>query len=246
MPWSGSGQFLRIFSWRADKAAGLDISSSRMDIDSDDIASTGLGNCLTRDGQGSATANLPMASFRHTTVGNGVARTDYATMNQAQDGLIGWTIAGGTADAITATYTPTRGAPSDGSLYAFRATASNATTTPTFAPDSQTARTITKVGGSALGIGDIPGNLAEMWVRYNSASTRYELLNPANTALNQGIPTTGDAKLTLKTTADTGWLLCDDGTFGSASSGSSNRANADTQSLFTLFFNNLTMLTHRF
>jgi microcystin-dependent protein len=51
---------------------------------------------------------------------------------------------------------------------------------------------------------------------------------------------TGDAKITLKIVADAGWLLCDDGTFGSASSGSSNRSNADTQALFNLFFNNLT------
>lgn len=50
---------------------------------------------------------------------------------------------------------------------------------------------------------------------------------------------TGDGKITLKIVADTGWILCDDGTFGSATSGSSSRANADTQSLFTLFFNNL-------
>lgn len=50
---------------------------------------------------------------------------------------------------------------------------------------------------------------------------------------------TGDGKITLKTVADTGWILCDDGTFGSATSGSSNRANADTQALFTLFFNNI-------
>jgi microcystin-dependent protein len=50
---------------------------------------------------------------------------------------------------------------------------------------------------------------------------------------------TGDFKPTIKTTADSGWVMCDDGTFGSASSGSSSRANADTQALFTLFFNNL-------
>ena len=38
---------------------------------------------------------------------------------------------------------------------------------------------------------------------------------------------------------DTGWVFADDGTIGSASSGSSNRANADTLALFTLFFNNM-------
>jgi hypothetical protein len=51
---------------------------------------------------------------------------------------------------------------------------------------------------------------------------------------------TGDAKLTLKTVADAGWVLMNDGTIGSASSGSSTRANADCQSLFVFFFNTFT------
>ena len=50
---------------------------------------------------------------------------------------------------------------------------------------------------------------------------------------------TGDGKITLKTTADPGWIMCNDGTIGSATSGSSTRANADTQALFTLLFNNV-------
>lgn len=48
---------------------------------------------------------------------------------------------------------------------------------------------------------------------------------------------TGDVKLTLKTAADSGWLLFDDGTFGSASSGSSNSNSVNNLALFTLFFN---------
>lgn len=51
--------------------------------------------------------------------------------------------------------------------------------------------------------------------------------------------TTGDAKFTLKTVADAGWIMADDGTIGSATSGASNRANADTQALFTLLWNNV-------
>jgi hypothetical protein len=50
--------------------------------------------------------------------------------------------------------------------------------------------------------------------------------------------TTGDVKLTLKTTADTGWVLMNDGTIGNASSGGTSRANADTEHLFTLLWNN--------
>jgi microcystin-dependent protein len=51
--------------------------------------------------------------------------------------------------------------------------------------------------------------------------------------------TTGDVKLTFKTIADTGWVLMDDGTIGSATSGGTTRANADCQNLFTLLWNNV-------
>lgn len=90
-----------------------------------------------------------------------------------------WAVAGGTADAITATYAPAVGILYDGLQLGFRATAANVTTTPTFSANGSTARTITKRGGLALVSGDIPGNLSECIVRYNLASTRWELLNPA-------------------------------------------------------------------
>lgn len=48
---------------------------------------------------------------------------------------------------------------------------------------------------------------------------------------------TGDAKITLKTTADVGWVMADDGTIGSASSGATTRANADTAALYALIWN---------
>jgi hypothetical protein len=232
MPFNGSGQFNRIFSWVADKAAGLDISSSRMDTDTDDITSSGFGNCITRDGQGQPTANLPMAGFRHTSVGNGVARSDYSAIGQTQDALLNWTIAGGTSDAITATYTPALTALNDGQLCFFRATAANTTTTPTFSPNGLGPNTITEQGGAPLTPGDIPGNLAEMILRYNSANTRWELLNPA--AL--GTPTSGHVAFTLATTAPSGWLMFDDTTMGDASSGANHASNANL-AVFTLLFN---------
>lgn len=82
--WTGAGTFARLYSWVADAAAGIDISSSRMDADTNLITTVGFDNCLTRDGQGSATANQPMNGFRHTGVGNGVAATDYVAMGQLQ------------------------------------------------------------------------------------------------------------------------------------------------------------------
>lgn len=91
-----------------------------------------------------------------------------------------WAIAGGSADAITAAYTPANGSLVDGLILGFRATAANATTTPTFNADGLGAKTVTKKGGAALLVGDIPGALAECLVRYNLANTRWELLNPAS------------------------------------------------------------------
>lgn len=98
-------------------------------------------------------------------------------------GNIPWAVATGGADAITATYAPANLTLPDGILLSFRASAANATTTPTFAPDGLTAHTITKLGGTALTAGDIPAALAEMLVRYNLANTRWELLNPASSSL---------------------------------------------------------------
>lgn len=234
MPWNGAGTFTRLYSWVADRVAGLDISSTRMDADTNDIVSSGLGNCLTRDGQGIATALLPMGGFRHTGVGNGQNRTDYAALGQLQDGLINWVVAGGTSDALTASYAPAITTLADGELFFIRAIAQNATTQPTLKVNALTAYTITKGGGQALAIGDINGNLQELILRYNLANTRFELLNPYPVS---GF-STGDAKLTLKTSADTGWIMATDGTIGNASSGATY-ANANALALYTLLWTNV-------
>lgn len=62
--------------------------------------------------------------------------------------------------------------------------------------------------------------------------------NISNSTIENGF-TTGDVKLTLKTTADDGWVLMDDKTIGSGSSGATGRANDDTESLYTLLWNNV-------
>lgn len=54
-----------------------------------------------------------------------------------------------------------------------------------------------------------------------------------------GTFSTGDVKATIKTVADTGWVMMNDGTIGDASSTATTRANVDCQSLFTLAWNNI-------
>lgn len=173
----------------------------------DDIA-TALTGSIAKDGQTTPTANLPMGTYRHTGVGNGSARTDYAALGQVQDGKINWVDGGGTADAITATYSPAITALVDGQLCFVRATAANATTTPTFAPNGLTARTIVKKGGSALVAGDIVGDGHELQLRYDLTNTRWELLNPGAYAASGAATSSGltmaTSRLLGRTTASTG------------------------------------------
>lgn len=113
-------------------------------------------------------------------------------INDFTVGLLGWAVAGGGADAITASYSPANTSLTDGLGLNFRASAANATTTPNFSPDGLPAHNITKKGGAVLAPGDIPGNLAECIVRYNLANTRWELENPYVLSSYKVINTTFD------------------------------------------------------
>jgi microcystin-dependent protein len=61
----------------------------------------------------------------------------------------------------------------------------------------------------------------------------------AITSISSSNFTTGDGKLTMKSVADTGWVMMNDGTIGDASSGGTTRANADCSALFSLLWNNV-------
>lgn len=50
---------------------------------------------------------------------------------------------------------------------------------------------------------------------------------------------TGEVRMYVGTTAPAGWLLLQGGTIGNAASGGTARANADTETLFTLFWNSM-------
>ncbi len=86
--WNGSGGFTLPFSWVADAAAGIDISSTRMDTQFSTISVAGFNNTLTRDGQGAASANLPMNGHRHTGAGPAVDTTDYVIKLQITGGSL--------------------------------------------------------------------------------------------------------------------------------------------------------------
>lgn len=80
-------------------------------------------------------------------------------------------------------------------------------------------------------------NTGFVYAKDLSGVTQIYYMDSAGT-ITPMLPTTGDVKLTLKTAADIGWVLMNDGTIGNASSGGTTRANADTVALFTLLWTN--------
>ncbi len=58
MAFNGQGKFSRLYSWLTQSNAGLNIDPATMDQDTNDIANA-LNNCITRDGQGGPTADIP-------------------------------------------------------------------------------------------------------------------------------------------------------------------------------------------
>lgn len=85
---------------------------------------------------------------------------------------------GGTVDAITAVFSPIFTALTDKIRVIVRATGANTSTTPTFAPDGLTAKTIVKENLVALKAADIIGASHELDLIYNSTADKWILLNP--------------------------------------------------------------------
>jgi hypothetical protein len=112
MSWSGgtytrsNGTYTGASVWQTDQINAFNIESSRHDTHDQDLA-TGINTCLTKDGQNTPTANLPMGGFLHTNVGTATARTNYPSAAQCQDNSMSWAgTSGGAGGAYTASLTP--------------------------------------------------------------------------------------------------------------------------------------------
>ena len=92
--------------WVGDASVGIGIEAGRHDTQDNDFA-TGINTCIAKDGQNAATADLPMATFKHTNIGNATARNQYGAVGQVQDGDFIWLgTTAGTAIAQTANAAP--------------------------------------------------------------------------------------------------------------------------------------------
>ena len=90
--------------WVGDAGLGIGIEASRHDTQDNDFA-TGINTCLTKDGQNTPTANLPMGGYKHTGVGNATAGDEYLSYGQLLDVSKAVTTSG-TAPNYTVTLTP--------------------------------------------------------------------------------------------------------------------------------------------
>lgn len=115
--------------------------------------------------------------------------------------------AGGTVDAITATFSPAITL-ADNTLCAVVLSGVNTISNPTFNPNGLGAGTIVKGANQALEYGDLPGSEAVAIFRYDLGNTRWELLNPAKGALRGTIRISGNVTTTSDTASDiTGFTL---------------------------------------
>jgi hypothetical protein len=159
-----------------------------------DIA-TELTNSLDRGGRGAVTAALSMGGFKLQNLGAPAVAADAVNLSylvsHVQTGSMVLGAVAGTSDVITATFTPTQTALTNGMTALLRFGAANATTTPSLNIDILGANTIFKGMGVALGIGDIPG--AGFWgfliydSAFNAGAGGWCLLNPVF-ALPVGMP----------------------------------------------------------
>lgn len=179
MPFNGAGAYTPPSSDFPAVANTL-IESTKFNNVINDIA-TALSNCMTRDGQSPATANIPFGNFKATGLAVGTARTDAATLGQLQDGAAQWAgNAGGTADALTLTLAPAITAYAAPQLAYFKATATN-TGAATVAINGLTTKAIQK-NGAALAAGDITNG---RWYALLYDGTAFQLsdLSPVPKAL---------------------------------------------------------------
>jgi len=156
MAFNGSGLFSRLYNWVADRDASIKITASRMDAEMDGMA-TGLSTCITKDGQTTITANLPMATYKHTGVGSANARTDYADAASVQDDSFNYITETGAADAYVISPSPAITAYAAGQRFTFIAT--NASTgASTLNVSGLGVKSIVKNVSTALAAGDIAAN----------------------------------------------------------------------------------------
>ena len=204
MSYNGSGTF-NINSAGQPVVSGTVISSTAFNALTADLG-TGLTTALTKDGQTTPTANIPMGTFKITGLGAGTVATDAVRLGQLQNFSTGTLITVAGTDTITGTVSPSLTAYTAGQIFSFVVGATN-TGAVTLNIDGLGAKAVTRTGAIALVAGAmVTGQVA--LVEYDG--TRFQLLDPNafTDLLISGALTYGGVTLTNAVTG-TGKMVLD-------------------------------------
>ena len=203
MSYNGSGTF-QINTAGQPVVAGTVISSTAFNSLTSDLAN-GLSTAITKDGQTTVTANIPLAGYKITGLGAATVGTDAVRYSQIQSGTDKLITVTGT-DTLTGSMTPVLTAYAAGNQFSFVVANTN-TTAVTINIDGVGSKSITRTGSTALVAGDlIAGQVA--LIEYDG--TRFQLIN-ANSFTNllvSGTLTYGGVTLTNAVTG-TGKMVLD-------------------------------------
>jgi hypothetical protein len=169
MSFNGSGTF-QINTAGQPVVAGTVITATAFNALTADLA-TGLSTCVTKDGQTTVTANLPMGGNKLTGLGAGTLGTDSARLSQVQGGVTSLLGVSG-IDTISGSGSPQVTSYATGQMFWFVASGTNTGAT-TLNIDSLGAKNITR-GTAALAAGDIISGAVALVV-YDG--TQFQLLS---------------------------------------------------------------------
>ena len=204
MSYNGSGTF-NINSAGQPVVSGTVISSTAFNALTADLG-TGLTTALTKDGQTTPTANIPMGTYKITGLGAGTVATDAVRLGQLQNFSTGTLITVAGTDTITGTVSPSLTAYTAGQIFSFVVGTTN-TGAVTLNIDGLGAKAVTRTGAIALVAGAmVTGQVA--LVEYDG--TRFQLLDPNafTDLLISGALTYGGVTLTNAVTG-TGKMVLD-------------------------------------
>ena len=176
MSYNGSGTFL-INTAGQPVVSGTVISSTAFNALTADLA-TGLSTAITKDGQTTVTANIPMSTYKFTGLGAGSAATDSANLSQVQSTVTKLLTSVSGTDTITAVGAPVVAAYAAGQMFYFVAAGDN-TGAVTLNIDSLGAKAVTRDGSVALAAGDIKSGEVVVVV-YDG--TRFQVVSQLNSA----------------------------------------------------------------
>jgi len=169
MSYNGSGVYTLP---GAQLVNGEIVSATENNSFRNDVA-TALNTAWTRDGQSPATGNIPMGNHKFTGVAVGSAATDSVNLGQTQSSAAQLIESVSGTDTITGVLSPALSAYATGQTFRFVSAGAN-TGAATININSLGAKSIKKLGTTALAAGDIPSG-AVVEIVYDG--TNFQVVN---------------------------------------------------------------------